>query len=410
VNARNSLPVWPEQSLAECCDIVMGQSPPSSTYNTDGLGLPFLQGKAEFTELSPSPLKHCSAPSRIAEAGSVLVSVRAPVGDANLADRTYAIGRGLAALSPRSGDARYWFYRMLYERRRLASLGSGTTFQAINKGTLQGYTVPVPSLAEQRGIARALRAVQEAKEARLRELELGRERKAALVEHLFTYGTRGESTKQTELGETPVTWDVAAFGSLCLDLRYGTSQKCATDAVGIPVLRIPNVAAGEISTRDLKYADLDTATASPLLLDEGDLLFVRTNGRREYAGRCAMYCGKPAPAAFASYLIRARVDDERAFPRFVELYAGTRAGVARLSGRAVSTADGKFNINSQTLRRMSLPLPSLPEQKRVAAAADACDSTIQALEREATLHAELFASALEEVMSGRLSVRALIRE
>ena len=89
---------WIETTLGEICDINMGQSPPSSTYNTNKDGLPFFQGKAEFSDLYPVPNKWCSQPKKEAEKGSILISVRAPVGDVNIANRHCCIGRGLAAI------------------------------------------------------------------------------------------------------------------------------------------------------------------------------------------------------------------------------------------------------------------------------------------------------------------------
>jgi type I restriction enzyme S subunit len=84
-----------DEKLAE---IIMGQSPPSSTYNKEGKGLPFLQGKMEFGKVYPSPMMYCSQPIKIAEPNDILISVRAPVGDVNVAPYRLCIGRGLAAI------------------------------------------------------------------------------------------------------------------------------------------------------------------------------------------------------------------------------------------------------------------------------------------------------------------------
>jgi type I restriction enzyme S subunit len=79
-------------------ELIMGQSPPSSSYNQNKKGLPFLQGKAEFGEIYPQPIKWCDKPIKVAEKNDILISVRAPVGDLNLADQKYCVGRGLAAI------------------------------------------------------------------------------------------------------------------------------------------------------------------------------------------------------------------------------------------------------------------------------------------------------------------------
>jgi len=89
---------WGVGTLGDLCDINMGQSPPGTTYNEIGDGLPFYQGITDFGFRFPSRRVYCTAPTRFAEEGDVLLSVRAPVGSLNVADERCAIGRGVAAL------------------------------------------------------------------------------------------------------------------------------------------------------------------------------------------------------------------------------------------------------------------------------------------------------------------------
>ena len=89
---------WISSKLPEIADIIMGQSPPGKTYNKNGDGLPFFQGKAEFGKMYPIVRKWCTAPNKIAEPEDILLSVRAPVGPTNMAKKICAIGRGLAAI------------------------------------------------------------------------------------------------------------------------------------------------------------------------------------------------------------------------------------------------------------------------------------------------------------------------
>jgi type I restriction enzyme S subunit len=153
---------WRWVRLGEVCEVLMGQSPPSSTYNHDGLGLPFFQGKADFGELYPTPRVWCTKPMKIAEAGDILISVRAPVGPTNLARERCCIGRGLAAL--RAGHEIQTEWLLFYLRsieQELGQSGSGSTFNALTKKELSAIVIPLPPLAEQRGIVAHLQAVQE---------------------------------------------------------------------------------------------------------------------------------------------------------------------------------------------------------------------------------------------------------
>src|SRR2546426_12766022 len=113
--------------LRQACTVMMGQSPPGTTYNTSGDGLPFFQGKTDFGELYPKIRVFCNRPSRIAEQGDILMSVRAPVGPTNLAKEKCCIGRGLAAL--RTGttlDTSFLLYFLRHHEPRLASQGQGS--------------------------------------------------------------------------------------------------------------------------------------------------------------------------------------------------------------------------------------------------------------------------------------------
>src|SRR2546428_539071 len=144
---------WILKPLAEVADVSMGQSPPSSTYNTTGEGLPFLQGKFEFGEVYPTPVKYCSKPIRIAEQDDILMSVRAPVGPVNLSPAKCCIGRGLSAIRGQSTrmDQLYLFYFLRSAEERISALGQGSTFVAIGRNDIERIEIPHPiDLSEQR--------------------------------------------------------------------------------------------------------------------------------------------------------------------------------------------------------------------------------------------------------------------
>ena len=88
----------------------MGQSPDSESCNTLGNGIPFLQGKTDFGHISPTPKTYCISPKKIADTGDILLSVRAPVGDMNIADTECAIGRGLCALKADKLNPKYDYF------------------------------------------------------------------------------------------------------------------------------------------------------------------------------------------------------------------------------------------------------------------------------------------------------------
>ena len=124
--------------LDEICRLNMGQSPDSSSYNEIGDGLPFFQGNADFGELHPKMRIWCNAPTKIAHPGDILISVRAPIGALNIADRECCIGRGLAALMVNEAlcNSGYLWYAIANKVDELNSKGTGSTFKAISKNVL----------------------------------------------------------------------------------------------------------------------------------------------------------------------------------------------------------------------------------------------------------------------------------
>lgn len=146
----------------------MGQSPASSTYNDEGKGLPFYQGKAEFGERHPIVKKWCSAPLKIADQGDILLSVRAPVGPTNICNVKSCIGRGLAAIRCKKNKADHlfiWFYLRSIEKR-IASKGVGSTFTAIGREEISKIQVPSVNYSVQRKIASILEKAESAREKR----------------------------------------------------------------------------------------------------------------------------------------------------------------------------------------------------------------------------------------------------
>lgn len=125
---------WTEARLTDHFDLAMGQSPPGSTYNENGEGLPFYQGRTDYGFRFPTPRVYCTAPTRFAEPGDTLVSVRAPVGDVNMAIERCAVGRGVAAIRHKSGSSSLTYYAMHALRPHFLRFeAEGTVFGAIGK-------------------------------------------------------------------------------------------------------------------------------------------------------------------------------------------------------------------------------------------------------------------------------------
>ncbi len=136
---------WAVNTLSQIANITMGQSPAGESYNEDGIGTLFFQGSTDFGWLFPTPRQYTTSPARMAKKGDILLSVRAPVGDMNIANADCCIGRGLAALNSKSSSDGFLFYVMKYFKqvfdRRNAE---GTTFGSMTKDDLHSLQVVCP--------------------------------------------------------------------------------------------------------------------------------------------------------------------------------------------------------------------------------------------------------------------------
>ena len=142
----NSRSNWTEGTLNDIADITMGQSPSGSSYNENGNGSIFFQGRAEFGFRFPSVRLYTTEPKRIAQTNVTLMSVRAPVGDLNVAHTDCCIGRGLAAIHSKSNHQSFILYTMFSLKKQLDVFnGEGTVFGSINRNSLNDMPILIPS-------------------------------------------------------------------------------------------------------------------------------------------------------------------------------------------------------------------------------------------------------------------------
>lgn len=351
-------PAWTRVSLAEVSEVVMGQSPPGSTYNADGRGLPFYQGKADFGDLYPEPRKWCTAPTKVAEPGDVLISVRAPVGPTNLCRERSAIGRGLAAVRPTAGvGSKYLLYALRATAESLRSQATGTTFEAVSGSQVRAHTIPLAPAEHRDGIVDAIElhlsradAARASVRRAIRNIE--RHREGLLYQAVSGRLTRGSD------------WRAVTLGDVLISLRNGLSQKPDSPA-GTRILRISAVRPLRVHLSDVRYLNPQIAVDG-FLLREDDLLFTRYNGNPELVGVCGRVRGLVEPTVHPDKLIRGVVDVRVALPAFVELAAN--AGITRRHIRSrTKTTAGQAGIAGSDLKSAPVMLPSLDEQAEVVA-------------------------------------------
>jgi len=242
----------------------------------------------------------------------------------------------------------FFFQRPEY-RKYISTVVNGANINNIRSSHLNDIEIPLPPLETQKQIAQVLEtADQLRKDCQQVEQELN-----ALAQSMFL-DMFGDPVIN------PKGWKEQNFSGLIHGFKYGSSVKSGDQ--GTPILRIPNVTGGKISLSDLKHVLLSKNELEKNTLINGDILFVRTNGNRAYIGRSAVFDLKGI-FVYASYLIRARVNEKLVTPYFITALLRTNSGREMLMKQAKTTA-GQFNINTQGLGNLKIYIPPLSLQKR----------------------------------------------
>ena len=142
--------------LKEIANINMGQSPSGSSYNNNGRGIPFLQGNKTFSFLYPTIDTWTTEPKKIGKKNSVLMSVRAPVGDLNIANKDICIGRGLCSIEMKDGNNQYLYYLLKNSIKKIKIKSTGTVFDSINRKELENIEILDFNKLQQKKISKVL--------------------------------------------------------------------------------------------------------------------------------------------------------------------------------------------------------------------------------------------------------------
>ena len=300
--------------------IVMGQSPPGSTYNEAGDGLPFYQGATDFGNRYPARRVYCNAPTRTALLGDVLITVRAPIGRVNRATEHCAIGRGIAMVRAETkADTDYLEYvlRDLHEHWH-ALEADGTVFGNARKSDLVSLEIPWPAEEERRAIAGVLGAFDDKIELNRRMSETLEEMARALFRSWFVdfdpVRAKAEgrpsglppdldvlfpsSFEESELGEIPAGWQVQSLDDIA-DFTNGLAlQRFPPDGSDhLPVIKIAEMRRG--------YSDRTTRASASIdpryIVADGDMLF-------SWSGTLEVVLWSHGPGALNQHLFKVTSD------------------------------------------------------------------------------------------------------
>jgi type I restriction enzyme S subunit len=359
------------------------------------------------TEESLTNLGLEQSSARVFPHGTLLIALYgATAGKTGILDIDASTNQAVCAIFPRNGsfESEFLQYQLIHLRPKILNARTGGAQPNISQRVLATLEVLLPPLPEQRAIVRVLQTVQNAKEARQRELSLERERKSALMEHLFTRGTRGGATKQTPIGEVPESWGLATLESLYeTQLGKMLSQKAHRGANPKPYLRNANVQWGAVDVTDLYEMDFSEAEQKKFLLKQGDLLICEGGE----IGRTALWKAELPECYFQKAIHRARPRSTDVVPEFLRYWMEWGFRLADVYG-VTGTQTTIAHLPQEKLAQLKIPNPPKSVQEEIATALSASDTVICAVQDEIALLDEFFAAILQGLMTGDLRCDALL--
>lgn len=330
---------WPIVTLGEVCEVISGQSPEGKFYNDIAEGVPFYQGKTEFTEIYlGKPKKWTTMVTKTSSKNDIVMSVRAPVGPVNIVTEDICIGRGLAAIRCSSKIQYKYLFYVLKQMEDEIQGDNGAAFSSINRKQIEQIKIPLPPISVQEEIVAELENYQKVIDG------------ARQVVENYKPAIQGDSLwNRVKVG------DVVEFIS-GVTLSVGECE----DNNGIPLITIADVTEdGYIKTGDIRKVVTDKKIN---YLQKGDLLFNWRNGSKNLVGKTALF-NMDGDYIFASFLLGVRPNTQKILSEFLWVVLNQY----RVEGRYMQFMRQNVNglFNREELKDVEIPCPPLDVQKKI---------------------------------------------
>jgi type I restriction enzyme S subunit len=456
---------WSWCYLTDFTNIVMGQSPSSDTYNRNGDGIPFFQGKAEFGAVYPTIAKYCNAPNKIALAGATLLSVRAPVGPTNLVKEKCCIGRGLAAIHPIGGiSSMFVLYLLRGIETDLLKEGTGSTFAAINKRFIEDLEFGLPPLPEQHRIVAKIEELFSELDKGIENLKIAQAQlkvyRQALLKHAFegkltaqwreenrdkletadtllkriqaereqryrqqlaeweAAGKQGSKPKAPKillplnaeelagLPELPMEWRWSRLGNFIVSIDAGKSFKCDEReplANEIGVAKVSAVTWGQYDESESKTCADTSKENEAYLIQLGDFILSRAN-TIDLVGACVIVRKVTKRIMLSDKTLRLNFDGFKQ-EYFLE-YLRSRIGRKQIMHLSTGNQESMRNIGRDRIRSIVVPICSKIEAQVIvevlASKLSECDQLDRTITTSLQQAETLRQSILKKAFSGQL--------
>lgn len=376
---------WGISRMKYCTDIIMGQSPNGEDINDFGTVL-FMQGNREFGPVYPRPTVYCDKCTKHSRIGDILMSVRAPVGAINMADKVYGIGRGLCSIKACSIEKDYLKYTLIKSVCDLQSYSTGSTFDAVTTEFLNNFSLVLPSISEQQAIATYLDekcgeidSLISLQEEMISELQAY---KQSVITEAVTKGLDSNATMKDSgvewIGMIPEEWSIEFLSKIIwLRARLGWKGLKAEEYVeeGFPFLSAFNIVNNKLKWEGLNFINQERYEESPeIKLSIGDVLIVKDGAG---IGKTARIDQLPEGGATVNSSLGVITPSEKLDYKYLHYFLLSNS-FQNIIG-FIKNGMGVPHLTQENMKSVLITTPPLSEQQAIASYLDEKTSQIDSL-------------------------------
>lgn len=338
---------WVTKKLDEVATVTMGQSPSSSSYNTNGEGVPFLQGMPPVVDSMGAavPKQWTTEPTKVVEAGTALITVRAPVGELFTTNNSVCLGRGLAGIKANSDISQtYLNYYLQFSKKQFYTLSQGSTFTAINSGDLKGIQVNLPSFEQQEYVGKVLGTIDQ---------DISKTGLIIKKTELFNRGVITQLLDNSSI-------HIVKLNTVCSKITDGTHLTPKYLPDGVPFLRINDIQSNQVDWTNCKHISVEEhkELIKRCKPEKGDVLLSK-NGT---IGITKVIDWDKEFSIFVS-LCLIKPDTSKVLPEYLTEVVGSEYVMNQVRKR--SKQGTVTNLHLEEIRDFDIPLPDMNRQKKI---------------------------------------------
>ena len=342
---------------------------------------------------------------------TILLSMYATIGETAINTIPVTTNQAILAIIPKDNfDTVFGAYILKYNDQRLIMQNIQSTQKNVNKGIVDNFKIPLPPLPEQQKIAAVLSAVQEAKEKTQAVIDATKALKKSMMKHLFTYGpvppeeTEDVPLKETEIGKVPEEWEVVKLGEVFEFSKKPKNLKINDNDL-IPFIPMEMISD---TNQSIKYWEEKSYSEIPSgsFVFKNDIIIAKITPSFEN-GKQAILDKLPLDYGYATTEIWAlHPKNENVITQYLYYYLKVDPIRMNLAGK-MEGSTGRQRLPKHVLENLSLPLPPLPVQQKIASILSAVDAKIEAEENKKQALEELFKTLLDNLMTAKIRANHL---